>query len=75
VNLNLLGVGGRPEGIDSGLDQRLHGRRPERKVQIAGDNSRNVQQVLDQTGLGPARALDGLNRFDGLCGIELPTGE
>jgi hypothetical protein len=44
-------------------------------MQLAGDDTRDVEKVFDQTRLRPAGALDRLNRSSGLCGIELPTGE
>ena len=62
VEHDALALGGGTDGVQRGLDDggRLH--RAHVQAQLAGDDARDVQQVLDELALRACVALDGLQR-------------
>ena len=68
-------AGGRAERLNHSPDERLQQRGLRRDLQAAANDTRDVEQVLDEPRLCPARAFDGFESPDLLRGVELPAGD
>src|SRR6266496_2638630 len=68
VELNRLDIRSRTNGFYGRFDDLRRLNRTDIKLQLAGDDARNVHQVFDELSLRPGIALDG---FDGASGFGL----
>jgi hypothetical protein len=63
VHRDPLGVGGRPDHVHGGQHDRRQVRRPRVEAELAGNDARDIQDVLDQARLDLRIALDGVGRL------------
>ena len=67
VDADRLGVGGGAHRVDRRLDDAHRVDLGDAQAQLAGDDARDVEQVLDQLGLQRGVAVDGLERARRVC--------
>jgi hypothetical protein len=70
LKADALGLGGGPNRVERGLDHRRELHRAQLQSHLAGDDARDIEEVLDQPDLGRGVALDGVERALGPSRLE-----